>query len=153
MWLDGSFYYRCDSKQKIETLSVFLLSLATQRHATRRWKRCPLNTLENYVFIVFAIYIAPIAIAMKRCYCSDSYLKLSLSQHSTVQRRWKQALRVKLLIQVMWQPLICSVLRMQQYLTVVNIHITRRSCTGILSAGVIALGEPLQQSTRHKPAV
>ena len=63
--------------------SVFLLSLATQRHATRRWKRCPLNTLENYVFMSFAqCSVAPIAIAMKRCCRSDSYRKLSLSQRS-----------------------------------------------------------------------
>ena len=67
--------------------SVFLLSLATQRHATRRWKRCPLNTLENYVFMSFAqCSVAPIAIAMKRCYRSDSYLKLSLFQRSSAQR-------------------------------------------------------------------
>jgi len=45
-----------------------LLSLTTQSHATRRWKRCPLNKLQNYVFISFAQrsdggpYIAPIAI-------------------------------------------------------------------------------------------
>jgi len=32
-----------------------------------------------------AIDIAPIAIAVKRCYCSDSYLKLSLSQRSAAQ--------------------------------------------------------------------
>jgi len=52
--LDGSFYHRCDSKQKIETLSVFLLSLAMQCHATRRWKLRLLNKLGNYVFISFA---------------------------------------------------------------------------------------------------
>ena len=33
LWLDGSFYYRCDSKQKIEKISVFLLSLAMRPHA------------------------------------------------------------------------------------------------------------------------
>ena len=30
LWLDVSFYYHCDSKQKIVTLSMFLLSLAIQ---------------------------------------------------------------------------------------------------------------------------
>jgi len=29
--IERQFYYRSDSKQKIETLYVFLLSLATQR--------------------------------------------------------------------------------------------------------------------------
>jgi len=78
-----------DSKQKIETLSMFLLSVTTQRAGGNgahwvSWKTMFLCHSRSAV-----IYIAPIAIAVKRWYHSDSYLKLSLSQHSTVQRRWK----------------------------------------------------------------
>jgi len=67
---------------------VFLISLATQRHTTRRWKRRPLSKLENYVFISLAQcsdrYRAD-SYGVKRCYRIDSYLKLSLSQPSAMQ--------------------------------------------------------------------
>ena len=38
-WLDGSLYYRGESKQKIETISVVLLSLATQ------WRNAQIETV------------------------------------------------------------------------------------------------------------
>ena len=66
----------------IETRSVFLLSLTTQCTGGNgahwiRWKTTFLFHSRSA-----AIYITLIAIAMKRCYHSDSYLKLLLSQCS-----------------------------------------------------------------------
>ena len=79
------FYYRSDSKQKIETLSVFLLSLATQCVGGNGADRVSWKTMFLYHSRSAAIDIAPIAIAVKRCCRIDSYLKLSLSLRSAGQ--------------------------------------------------------------------